>query len=178
MAFKQQWEITTERYNGRNIRQNKEIHFKKVTKAEIQKLLDDLDEEGRRNFTHDIYLKEQRLDLGAFIGSRMAAYGFLKFNEQPFREDLCNLGLVVHHEYRGKCVGALFVQKLIEEARRKGIRKIWIGAYADNPRAVKFWLKQGFQIEGFLKDNENWDGKLRSIFQMCLFLREKPETAI
>jgi len=173
LTFKQWWEIITEGNCSRDVRQGKELHFKKVSRAEIQKLLDDLDEEGRRNFTHNIYLKEQRLDLGAFIGSRMAAYGFLKFNQQSFRKDLCNLGLVVHHEYRGKGVGASFVQKLIEEARKKGIRKIWIGVYSDNPRAVKFWLEQGFQIEGFLKDNENWDGKLRSMFQMYMFLREK-----
>ena len=158
------------RCSTRNMRKSKEIHFKRVTKEEIRRLLDHLDEEGRKNFTHDIYMKEQRLDLGAFIGNRMAAYGFLKFNEQPFRKDLCNLGLVVHHKYRGKGIGTLFVQKLIEEARKRHIRKIWINVYSDNPRAVKFWLEQGFQIEGFLKDNENWDGRLRSMFQMCLFI--------
>jgi GNAT superfamily N-acetyltransferase len=159
-----------ERHRTGNVRQGKEIHFIRVIKKEIRGLLDYLDEEGRRNFTHDIYMKEQRLDLGAFVGSKMVAYGFLKLNKQPFRKDLCNLGLVVHHEYRGKGIGALFVKKLIEEARNKYIRKIWINVYSDNSRAVKFWLEQGFQIEGFLKDNENWDGSLRSMFQMCMFL--------
>lgn len=166
------------RYPTRNMRQSKTINFRRVTKKEIRRLLDHLDEEGRKNFTHDIYAKEQRLDLGGFIGGRMAAYGFLKFNEQSFRKDLCNLGLVVHHEYRGKGIGTLSVQKLIEEARKRRIRKIWINVYTDNPKAVKFWLEQGFQIEGFLKDNENWDGRLRSMFQMCMFLPEKHETAI
>lgn len=162
----------------RNMRQSKKIHFRRVMKKEIRRLLDHLDEEGRKNFTHDIYAKEQRLDLGGFIGGRVAAYGFLKFNEQPFRKDLCNLGLVVHHEYRGKGVGALFVQKLIEEARKRYIRKIWINVYSDNPRAVRFWLEQGFQMEGFLRDNENWDGMFRSMFQMCMFLREKHDATI
>jgi len=152
---------------------SEKIHFKGVTKKEIQRMLDSLDEEGRKNFTHDIYIKEQRLDLGAFIGDKMAAFGFIKFNKQSFRKDLCNLGLVVHQEYRGKGVGTSFVQKLIKEARKRNVRKIWINVYSDNPRAVKFWLEQGFQIEGFFKDNENWDGNLRSMFSMCMFLYEK-----
>jgi len=163
-------------YSPRNPRRNKEASFRKVTTRQIQKLLDGLDEEGKRDFTHDIQTKENRLDLGAYVGGRIVAYGFLKFNAQPFRKDLCNLGLLVHQEYRGKGIGTLFVQKLIEEARKKNIRKIWINSYSDNPRAVRFWLEQGCQIEGFLKDNENWDGELRSMFQMCIFLGKKPET--
>jgi len=163
-------------YYNKTKTQSNDVHFKRVSKKEIQRLLGSLDEEGRKNFTHNVYVKEQRLDLGAFIDDRMVAYGFLKFNQQPFRRDLCNLGLVVHHEYRGKGVGGVFVQKLIEEARKRNIRKIWINSYADNSKAMKFWLEQGFQIEGFLKNNENWDGNLRSMFQMCMFLLEKPET--
>jgi RimJ/RimL family protein N-acetyltransferase len=163
-------------YTPRNPRRNKRACFRKVTTRQIQRLLDELDEEGKRNFTHDIQTKENRLDLGAYVRGRMVAYGFLGFNEQPFRKDLCNLGLLVHQEYRGKGIGTLFVQKLIEEARKRNIRKIWISSYSENPRTVKFWLEQGFQIEGFLKDNENWDGELRSMVQMCIFLGQKPET--
>jgi len=151
--------------------QTGKVHFRRVRKKETKTLLDCLDEESKRNFTHDIYAKEIRLDLGAFIGGRMTAYGFLKFNTQTFRKDLCNLGLVVHQEYRSKGIGSLFVQKLIEEATKRGIRKIWINVYSDNPRAMKFWFQQGFQIEGFLKDNENWNGRFRSMFQMCMFLQ-------
>lgn len=152
---------------------NEEISFKKVTKKEIQGLLDNLDDESKRNFTHDIYAEEERLDLGAFLKNKMIAYGFLNFNKQPFRKDLCNLGLVVHPEWQGRGIGTKFVQKLIEEAKKMKIRKIWLNVYSDNPRAARFWLEQGFEKEGFLKDNENWNGYLRSMIQMCMFLQVK-----
>lgn len=147
-----------------------DILLRRVNKSQIQGLLNRLDVSDSRNFTHDIFAREERLDLGAFVSGSIVAYGFLKFNKQSFRRDLCNLGLVVHQNYRHRGVGTVFVRKLIEEARKRQIRKVWINVYSDNTEGVAFWIKRGFQIEGFLKDNENWNGTFRSMFQMCMFL--------
>ena len=96
-----------------------ELYFKKVMEKDIQELLDHLDKHGKKNFTHDISTEEQRLDLGGFVKDTLMAYGFLKFNNQSFRKDLCCLGLVVHQKYRSKGIGSSFVKKLIEEAKNE-----------------------------------------------------------
>ncbi|MDH6365763.1 ribosomal protein S18 acetylase RimI-like enzyme [Enterococcus sp. PF1-24] len=65
------------------------------------------------------------------------------------------LGIGVAAEAQGKGIGAKLITALIEKAKQEGIKKISLRVMETNPRAKAFYLRRGFQEEGFLK-NEFW----------------------
>lgn len=59
--------------------------------------------------------------------------------------------LATHPKFQRKGIGTQFMQALIEKLKAEGIKRIDLCAEADNPRALTFYKKLGFQCEGVLK---------------------------
>lgn len=52
--------------------------------------------------------------------------------------------IYVLKEFHGKKVGQLLYEKAIEISKQKGINYVWLGVWEENPRAIRFYKKNGF----------------------------------
>ncbi len=52
--------------------------------------------------------------------------------------------IYVLKEFQGKKIGQIFYDKAIEIAKQKDADYIWLGVWEENPRAIKFYKKNGF----------------------------------
>jgi ribosomal protein S18 acetylase RimI-like enzyme len=59
--------------------------------------------------------------------------------------------LAVAPSARNRGVGELLVTGLIDEARRRGVRKLGLRALSTNDRAIRLYEKHGFTLEGRLQ---------------------------
>ena len=52
--------------------------------------------------------------------------------------------IYVLKEFHGKKVGQILYNKAIELAKEKGAKYVWLGVWEQNPRAIRFYEKNGF----------------------------------
>ena len=52
--------------------------------------------------------------------------------------------IYVLKEFYGKKVGQVLYDKALELAKEKNVEHIWLGVWEENPRAVRFYEKNGF----------------------------------
>lgn len=78
------------------------------------------------------------------------AIGYLKLNTGKAQTELQNAvsieieRIYVKQEYHGKKVGQLLCEKALEIARQMEKEFIWLGVWEENPRAIRFYEKNGF----------------------------------
>ncbi len=78
------------------------------------------------------------------------AIGYLKLNTGQSQTELRDETAVeieriyVLSAYHGKKVGQLLYDKAIEVAKRSGAEYVWLGVWEENPRAIRFYEKNGF----------------------------------
>ena len=68
-------------------------------------------------------------------------------------------GLAVADEARGKGVGRALVRAAVEEARRRGARRLTLRVLGHNTPARKLYEAEGFAVEGVLPEEFLLDGK-------------------
>ena len=80
--------------------------------------------------------------------------GYLKFNEldaqtEPmFEEDFEIERIYVINKFQGKGLGKQMMEFAKEKAIQKKKKKIWLGVWSENPKAIGFYQKMGFQQIG------------------------------
>jgi ribosomal protein S18 acetylase RimI-like enzyme len=67
-------------------------------------------------------------------------------------------GLAVGPAHQGQGVGDLLVRAAVEEARRRGARKLALRVLATNPGAQRLYERCGFVVEGVLREEFMLDG--------------------
>jgi len=88
----------------------------------------------------------------AFEGE--TAIGYLKLNEGEAQTELQNEDsleierIYVKSEYHGKKVGQMLYDKAVEAAREKNKSSLWLGVWEENPKAIRFYEKNGFTAFG------------------------------
>ena len=76
--------------------------------------------------------------------------GYLKLNFGDAQTDLKDPnGMEIERiytlsEYFGKNVGKLLLEKAVESAKEKDVKYVWLGVWEFNPRAIRFYEKNGF----------------------------------
>ena len=76
--------------------------------------------------------------------------GYLKVNFGPSQTEIKDENaleierIYVLKEFHGKKVGQLLYNKAIEIAKQKKIDYVWLGVWEKNPRAIRFYQKNGF----------------------------------
>ncbi|SHL35977.1 spermine/spermidine N-acetyltransferase [Chitinophaga jiangningensis] len=76
--------------------------------------------------------------------------GYLKLNTGNAQTELKSPETIeieriyVLHAWHGKKVGQLLYEKAIEIARALQKHRIWLGVWEENPRAIRFYEKNGF----------------------------------
>jgi ribosomal protein S18 acetylase RimI-like enzyme len=53
--------------------------------------------------------------------------------------------IYVLREFHGKNIGQLLLERAIEQAMRLKLEYIWLGVWEKNPRAIRFYEKNGFR---------------------------------
>jgi len=105
----------------------------------LDQLIDELSESDSRFFI-------------AWDGER--AVGYLKVNSGMSQTDLKEADsleierIYVLNAYYGKKVGQLLYEKAVEVAVESGKTSIWLGVWEQNPRAIRFYEKNGFVAFG------------------------------
>jgi ribosomal protein S18 acetylase RimI-like enzyme len=104
---------------------------------------------------------------------QVMGYGFLRyFPEKKEKRYTTSLGIVVSDKFQGQGVGKALMDYMIGEAKKQNMKKIWLGVYSDNEKAIEFYKKFGFEIEGVFMYDEYFDNHPRHVVSMALFLDE------
>ncbi|MDD2983882.1 MAG: GNAT family N-acetyltransferase [Crocinitomicaceae bacterium] len=76
--------------------------------------------------------------------------GYLKLNfgnSQTELQDNSSLEIeriYVLQEYHGKKIGQVLYEKAMQIASNKNVNYVWLGVWEENPRAIRFYQKNGF----------------------------------
>lgn len=98
-------------------------------------------------------LKTELTDVNSefyFVEHEGQTIGYLKINFGSAQTDLQNENaleierIYVLKAYHGKKVGQLLFEKAIDVAIRKKVDYMWLGVWEENPRAIRFYQKNGF----------------------------------
>lgn len=89
--------------------------------------------------------------------------GYLKTNLAPAQTDVQDPKsleierIYVLKDYQGKNIGKLLADQAMEVARQRNLEYIWLGVWEKNPKAIRFYEKQGYKKFGthtFLLGND------------------------
>lgn len=78
------------------------------------------------------------------------AIGYLKVNSGQAQTELQDQSsleierIYVKNAYHGKKVGQLLYEKALEIARFQNKSQLWLGVWEENPKAIRFYEKNGF----------------------------------
>lgn len=85
-----------------------------------------------------------------FIEENDQPIGYLKLNKGKAQTELNDAyaleieRIYVVQSYHGKKVGQLLYNKALAVARELGVSYVWLGVWEENPRAIRFYEKNGF----------------------------------
>lgn len=87
----------------------------------------------------------------AFVNGSLAGYVKIKEAAHSSFNGLKSLEIAriyVYKLYQGQKIGASLMQFVINYASINNFRVIWLGVWVDNPKAIEFYKKWGFEIFG------------------------------
>ncbi len=124
-----------------------ETFVKSNSKEDMQKYLAD-------NFSTQILTSELNNPTSQFYFARVnnQVIGYLKINwaqsqtETNHDNALEIERIYVLKEYLGKQVGKILYNKALQVAQDKTLEYVWLGVWEHNPRAIRFYEKNGFVI--------------------------------
>ena len=68
--------------------------------------------------------------------------------EDDATQHVCEIGIIVDPDYRGKGVGSRLLEKAIQKAEFLGFEKICLSTFHTNSNAISLYKKFGFQEVG------------------------------
>jgi ribosomal protein S18 acetylase RimI-like enzyme len=86
-----------------------------------------------------------------FVEDHNEVLAYLKVNinqsqtEKVLEEALEIERIYVNKEFQGKKIGQLLLSKAIALAKKKHLNQVWLGVWEHNPKAIKFYKRNGFQ---------------------------------
>jgi RimJ/RimL family protein N-acetyltransferase len=80
------------------------------------------------------------------------------------------VGVALLPEFRGRGIGEALMREGLEWARRVGVRKVKLGVFATNERALALYRKLGFEEEARLRGEVILDGRPVDEVLMALWL--------
>jgi diamine N-acetyltransferase len=79
-------------------------------------------------------------------GKTLVGYTHLVESETPLLMDLSRLYLDA--AWKGSGLAQLLMKEVLEDCHRRGARRLQLGVWEHNPRAIAFYRKIGFQVTG------------------------------
>jgi L-amino acid N-acyltransferase YncA len=88
------------------------------------------------------------------------------FNPRPAYEHVADLSVYVDRGWRGKGVGQLLLERLIEIARQLGYHKMVLAAFPFNAAGMALYERLGFRTVGIYREQGLLDGKWVDVIVM------------
>ena len=101
---------------------------------------------------------------------RIIGSASLFFNSVEVMRHKAELRITVHDDYQNLGLGTAMVNHLIEIARKKELKKVFLRVNTQNARAIHVYEKCGLQIEAKLRKEYYSRGKYRDDYRMAIFL--------
>lgn len=103
---------------------------------------------------------------------RIVAVATLGFQQGVARRHRAEFDIVVHDDYQGRGLGTMLTQHMIDLARERGLRKLYLKTSTQNLRAIQVYEKMGFSVEGRLvmEHYHHSRQEFGDDFRMALFL--------
>ena len=80
----------------------------------------------------------------------IAALATLGFQRGESRKHRAEFDIIVHDSYQGKGLGTFLTRYVLDIAREKGLKKVYLKTNTRNQRSIHVYEKSGFKIEGRL----------------------------
>jgi phosphinothricin acetyltransferase len=94
-----------------------------------------------------------------------------RFSHRCAHSSIADLSVYVARYYRGKGIGYALLQRLADEARHGGFRKVVLHALNANEHGKRLYRKAGFRKVGVFEEHGLLDGKLVDVVAMERLLR-------
>jgi len=101
---------------------------------------------------------------------RIIGSASLSFNSVETLRHKADLGITVHDDYQNMGLGTTMIKHLLDIARKKGLKKVYLLVNTDNSRAIHTYEKCGFQIEAKLRKEYYRKGQFGDDYRMAIFI--------
>jgi RimJ/RimL family protein N-acetyltransferase len=101
---------------------------------------------------------------------RIIGSATLSFNSAEALKHKAELGITVHDDYQNMGLGTVMVKHLLDIARKKGLKKIFLLVNTGNSKAIYVYEKCGFQIEAKFRKEHYYRGQFGDDYRMAIFL--------
>ncbi|WXG45266.1 MAG: GNAT family N-acetyltransferase [Candidatus Atabeyarchaeum deiterrae] len=103
--------------------------------------------------------KRRLITLVAQVQGKTVGYLTIEESIWDISQHVGELGIAVLSEFRGIGIGAALLESAIDEAPKKGFKKIELSVFHNNKRAMKLYNKFGFKKVGRKKSQFNVNGE-------------------
>jgi RimJ/RimL family protein N-acetyltransferase len=101
---------------------------------------------------------------------RIVGTASLSFHSQEAVRHKAELGITVHDDVQNQGLGVHMIRHLLELARKKNLKKVYLRVHTENSRALHVYEKCGFRIEAKLEKEDYVNGQYRDDYRMAIFL--------
>lgn len=95
--------------------------------------------------------------------------GVISLKDINWESGVCELGYLIAEKYQGQGLASRAVSLITQKAFKAGIQKIKATTYVKNVASCKVLQKNGFVLEGTLKNEVLIQGKLQDMFLWAAF---------
>lgn len=100
---------------------------------------------------------------------RIVSTASLGFFEAEAYKHKAEFGITVHDDFQNRGIGTALTRHMLDIAKKKGLRKVFLKVLTQNKRAIHMYEKCGFKIEAKLKEENFINGKYYNDYVMSIF---------
>lgn len=181
MEYPSEWEIVFTAKNGKKVdfrpKQSGDTEmlwkmFSTLSEKSLSNLVPPFTRERIESWTSNIDYDEV-LTIVAVIEEkseqRIVGSASLKFNPQEIFRHKAELSISVHDNYQNMGLGTALLKHLLNIAKKKKLKKVWLRVKTDNDKAAHVYKKAGFKIEAKLCKERFNKGKYGDEYRMAVF---------
>jgi len=153
------------------------IYLDKFTKGPSAKWTNQYPNQPKKDKQKSIehYESENELFLSAWLNEEIIASGSIHLSNinHPYNLPKAEFGLTILEEYTSLGLGTILLKELEKWAIKKGVHRIQAIVRHNNKRALGLYLKQGYQIEGLLKETAFFDKEYQHEYLIAKIIPDK-----
>ena len=83
----------------------------------------------------------------------------LRFHDSEAFRHMAEFGITVRDDYQGRGLGTVLTRHMIEIAREKGLKKVFLRVNTDNERAIHVYERMGYRVVGRVPGEVKYKGE-------------------